>query len=862
MYFQELFGAQDTSNMYETEEERRRRLAAQGQMPAPAPTTKPRPVKETITTDPITGERTVKIEGSERDLSALNTRTPTVTMPSQAIAAPAAPVAPPQPVAQLQPQVTAAPVAPDQFQFQNLTPEQISMMEQRMGQMGINDRGMFQGPDAAAAFNARPLAQRQATFAALRDLQGQQPPAAPTVQPAAPATAEPQAFMGGLQPTGQQAQALRADFQPAAAPAQPITTPNYYDLLQGASVNPRIRNKMLTDAGTPADVRRALLELERQDLRDLEEKKRASALVTNAVETGNFNNIARQIKQDTEGGSMVKALLYKAFGLTNLALQEEKKLGAGRTWQSATTTEGGRALLQYNADGLPIKGYDQQGNELSAEQLTQFATGQAPKGTEVEAGTYMDPMGVVKGNWVLERRAGQSVFREVGTNRVASASEAAALRKTGVQGSFQDQVRMANLRIAENVIKGAAGRLQEAKQNYIREQGPFGSATNTLTEAEFDRIHAGLFPQQMPGIQGGAGTQMQAQTPGSQVAPVAPTAVGQEPVSAAQPPAGGAAGGTGLTATTPALSPVIGGGAARPPAAGAGAAAPAPTTPPGFVSESQRKRAEEQRKALAEVGTAEQKVFVEKTATAIGEERKNAADVANLRREQLTIIANNPSIVGIMNGDGETYDRAKNIILKLMTGAYSSENSNQFYDDVARSGLNQTEIGALESFATANLAINPKTLKANSGGGAVSDAEQRANREANIQNIDQLTVYGALSGLHRSAFQADLGQAKGAFMDRNPDINTPRAFDRAWSQEQNRIMQGYQGVLQARSQFLAQIPVPGKNSTPEQRRQYRDRVFKAFEAFPAPRFNPETGSWDYQTANARRAAMAAIARGR
>jgi hypothetical protein len=35
---------------------------------------------------------------------------------------------------------------------------------------------------------------------------------------------------------------------------------------------------------------------------------------------------------------------------------------------------------------------------------------------------------------------------------------------------------------------------------------------------------------------------------------------------------------------------------------------------------------------------------------------------------------------------------------------------------------------------------------------------------------------------------------------------------------------------------------------------FKDKVFKAFEMYPAPQFDSETGKWNYQTANAQRAA--------
>lgn len=85
-YFNTGFDMIDPFQAAENERRRREeqeRLEAQQRMQlASAAPVKPTPVKETITTDPVTGERRIRIEGSERDLSAMNPLTPTVTMPS------------------------------------------------------------------------------------------------------------------------------------------------------------------------------------------------------------------------------------------------------------------------------------------------------------------------------------------------------------------------------------------------------------------------------------------------------------------------------------------------------------------------------------------------------------------------------------------------------------------------------------------------------------------------------------------------------------------------------------------------------------------------------------------------------------
>ena len=133
-YFNTGFGMMDPFQAAEDERRRREeqeRLEAEQRMRmASVAPVEPTPVKETITTDPVTGERKIKIEGSERDLSAMNPLTPTLTMPGAPVApediqrdqreqfvqqppaAMPAPVAPPPqvtapPAPQPQPQVTA-----------------------------------------------------------------------------------------------------------------------------------------------------------------------------------------------------------------------------------------------------------------------------------------------------------------------------------------------------------------------------------------------------------------------------------------------------------------------------------------------------------------------------------------------------------------------------------------------------------------------------------------------------------------------------------------------------------------------------------------------------------------------------------
>jgi len=147
-------------------------------------------------------------------------------------------------------------------------------------------------------------------------------------------------------------------------------------------------------------------------------------------------------------------------------------------------------------------------------------------------------------------------------------------------------------------------------------------------------------------------------------------------------------------------------------------------------------------------------------------------------------------------------------------------------------------------------------LRLNSGGGSVSDAEQRANKEANIGNIDRIPVYAALAGLHRSGFAGDLNGSKQQFMAANPQLRTTTEFNSAWQKQEALLLKQYQAIAKARFDVMGKLPAA--NADASTLAAYRDRVFRAFEAYPAPTFNYESEKWDYKTANAKRAAMSAI----
>ena len=133
----------------------------------------------------------------------------------------------------------------------------------------------------------------------------------------------------------------------------------------------------------------------------------------------------------------------------------------------------------------------------------------------------------------------------------------------------------------------------------------------------------------------------------------------------------------------------------------------------------------------AAVSEAAQKQYVEKTVPTLIEDGSNASQVAAIRRQQISLINSNPSILGIYQGQGDTYGRARNIITKAISGAYGADNSGELKTDLAGLGtMREGERSALEDFVNMNMSINSKTLKANTGGGQISNAEQKINKDA------------------------------------------------------------------------------------------------------------------------------------
>jgi hypothetical protein len=252
--------------------------------------------------------------------------------------------------------------------------------------------------------------------------------------------------------------------------------------------------------------------------------------------------------------------------------------------------------------------------------------------------------------------------------------------------------------------------------------------------------------------------------------------------------------------------------------------------------------------ANIQLGREERSNFLDYEKTDIVPKADAGGSISSIRRSQLRGpdgILNNPEIVGMMSGQGGRATEVGNIIRDLITGARTDEELSQ---RVASLDLTQRQKDVLYNQLALNRQVAPLTLKQNAGAGSVSDAEQKANREANI-NITRVPLYSAVTMLSRDQFDKDLAVARQNFRNQNRNLTTVDAFNSAWNREKSRLGKEYEQIYAERARYIAKYYNNGANP---------GAIVDAYRHYPVPEFDRQTGTWNYGTDFARRAARPAL----
>lgn len=563
-----------------------------------------------------------------------------------------------------------------------------------------------------------------------------------------------------------------------------VATQGDYNLFYGRKVidnlnNPVELSKVVEDPNAPEF---AKIAANRQMLEQLTMRKEQIA-AQKTVDQGDSIAIANALKSRNEEGSYIKAYLFQRLGLTDLAQSEQAKLGAGRVWEQNTLDTGEQALIQRNANGLPIYGISQSGKELSPQELIKFG-GAAIKGVEQGATVYKDPFyraevrdaqgNVVQpaqgvpGNWILERRPGRApVFREAGTNRIATPEEARRLNPTGVSGPIEQQAA------AAYASRGAGKQAEQAAEGFVNAP--------------------------LPG--------MPAQLPPGQAAPAQPTVPGApgvptQPVSTAP---GAAPAPTAATAIPNAFTPVY-----------------------------------EQKKAAA-IAEKRTETFNKIIDTEYRENGSKGEIVSTNRKLQFDILnrddpASGKKMAEILTGlytaaNEDPGNQKLTIIRDIFTGKLLPEQDAS--KRIAELNISPQAKAALQEYNALNAQIAGQTLRETAGPGSVSDAEQQANRARNV-DITRAPMLGAYNMMAQSQFNADLQRYK-SDLAAGPNNTAPNAtaFDRDFRRHQAELIKAYREVTEARLKFIQE-----NGSGP-------GAIREGYKRYPVPEYDPSTGSWRY-----------------
>ena len=652
-------------------------------------------------------------------------------------------------------------------------------------------------------------------------LGGQAAPASGAVkQPLAPVSPEQaQAQQAQAQPEGGNAgQGIKV---PGMGATQGESKP-YIQRYQDEQNDPNALMKLSTDTDAPdwmkdrARNRAADLITQQREMQNAQEK------VSSMSET----ELAKAMREKTTGGSWVKAIFYAAIGAKNLAQAEGAKLGLG-TEKTVTGADGKAYMVKVAANGTPLEGYSSEtGKKLSAEELVSAVGGGANKR---EVSTSAEQFQDKDGNIYRSQsdKQGNLVTKNIVTGAVYKGDPTKLTRVRDVAGQAADERKQGFKR--ENDATGFANSIRkldyDSKLKAVADfrQAAINRGEPDLSDAELsamgvDRPDLGPARAQAAGTAPAMAAPAAAPAPGK-VAPIAPTPV----AGAAATPMAPVAPGTSVT----------------------GRITPEAMKKTEAEAKLARERAEAEAKLTREAESAvsvdEQKRYNEYIEKEIQPKADASKTISRVRREQVNGpegILNNPEIAGLLSGSqgGEV----GNIMRDLITGQFKDQAD--LSTRVAALNLTPRQKDVLYTQIGLNNQIAPLTLRANAGPGAVSDAEQKANREANV-DIARQPLYSGLTLMTRDQFEKDKSIAKNDFRSSNPEIRKTDALNKAWAAQEKQANQAYDGIYAARAAYIAKHNPGNKNP---------GAVVDAFKYYPVPTWNGS--SWDYGTEYAKKAA--------
>lgn len=815
---------------YESDEERRRRLDAEAAQ---------QPVKQTTTYNPD-GTQEVTIRGTPQALSSANPNTPTVTGPvspddtfrrmqqvesgNRDFNAQGQPITSPKGAMfrnQVMPATAAAPgygIRPAQAQ----TPEEYNRVGQEYYQAMLKKFG-GDTQKAAAAYNAGPGRVQQNMQANQGQMNVQQLPRETQgyLQKIGQAVGNmiPSAQAGTLPPAAPVAPTAMTQAAPPPPPFQgqtnefggmespPAMSPYALGTQMG---NQGIRIPGLTPVGQmPAPQDQTTQMITRyQEIQDNPEelmkfgysqdpavpswmkdraKTRTAELITQQREmAAQPEKIASMSESEIAQALRKKTtdgsyLKAVLFGILGMENSAQAEIAKlGIGKETMTQINGEPAMVKISSNGTPIEGY----NAVTGKKLTAQELV-----TAVQGGGALGKGASLSADVYVDPKTG---------NRYRSGFDASGkTAMVNIQGGPAYRGDPKNLKIQS--IDTAAQKAENAAAVKLRYAGP-----TSYTEAGAKA--AGEF-----NFQNGTNIGYASQAPG---APLVDLNTGQ-PIQI---------GAGGVITTTQTGTPNV-------PAA-AGVKTTGNQTPADIARQGKIKEAESTQ-------------FVKYASEDITPKADAGAQISRIRKEQLygpDGILNNAELAGVLQGQGPASAEVANIFRDIITGGFKDQADLSLR--VNSLGLTQPQKNVVNRQVGLMLSVNPLTLRANAGPGAVSDAEQKANREANVDFMRQ-PLYSGLSLLTRDQFNKDLNVARAEFKAARPDLQNTEQFNSAWSGEKAKKEKEFDQIYAERAKYIGKYNKDGKNP---------GAIVDAYKYYPVPVFDTQTKTWDYGTEFSKKAA--------
>lgn len=638
----------------------------------------------------------------------------------------------------------------------------------------------------------------------------------PPAQPVQPVTPEEVAQKPELPPMPQIGEGVQVA-GPMTVPPAPV--PQWSKDLTEANGDMTKLHAIAGNPNYPEEARRLAGELTAKAYRSKVEEDKANETIQRAFSGQDpkaMNQVMGDLRKDRSEGSYLKAILYARLGLSELAREEQQKLGAGSKI-AQSMIDGKQFTVEYGGNGEVKRAWDSNGARVGDDQLASISAGGMKAGTHAFGFTGESvtiPQGQPDAGQEYRQRT-NSITGQV--ENVISTGPNAGKLYTGSPGtvkSVQTAAAKIDYGLGADLYKKHSGNVLDMLKEYEMLKGPQSPEQRQafLNQYGYGRT---VNPPSLPGgqvqpVQPGvpqptmAAPPAQAQTQ-PQTQPGQPNRV--PPVSAPV-----------TTPSTPGTGGRVQGGV--------------PSTSISGMKTQQEINAAAAKENIQVQGQRAQS-FNKHIDENITPDAVNGDTVGSLRRQQFALF-NRPDvdpskIFGIANGVGQTPGDQRWTMFRDVLLGKTTEPADQIRQRAAALGLNPSEQSAVAEYAIANAEINAKTLKSTAGPGSVSDAEQRANRERNVDPT-QIPMLGGYNAMAQSQFNGDLAKYKGDWSVTSKARNTAE-LESDWRKEKQKLTDSYIDMAKQRLDYISKN---GNSST---------AIKNGYTFYPVPTYNSATGTW-------------------